>query len=115
MDPDKVTFGTYYHAFTVASQGTEIPGVSKKDMYVPTMEQMDPQLKQRINMSPEQEPKGEEESKGAETNEKAKKKKLSQILESHIYLTISKQCVKCDQEIKEEEIISLFSRNMNNH
>lgn len=40
VDPDKVTFGTHYHAFTLACQGPEreIPGIQDKDLYVQTME-----------------------------------------------------------------------------
>lgn len=105
VDPDKVTFGTHYHAFALASLNTDIPGVAAKDMYVPTMEQMDPSLKSKMHMSPEQE---HEESKG-QTSGKARKK-LSQILESHLYLNITKQCLKCEAELREEELLSLFPR-----
>lgn len=41
--------------------------------------------------------------------------KLSQVLESHIYIEIEKSCSKCEFNFKEEEILSGLSRNMNEY
>jgi len=40
VDPDKITFGTHYHAFTLACQGSQ-EHLQQKEMYVPTMDQLD--------------------------------------------------------------------------
>lgn len=37
------------------------------------------------------------------------------MLESHVYVNVEKACAKCELVLKEEEIISLFSRNMNEY
>lgn len=131
IDPDKVTFGTYYQAYQVAKKAN--PFAPQESYLKHTAEDFQRKLQDIAVQQQHEEQKAnllkapllralDQASEASECGgdfvetqaESGRASKLSSILENKyaLFLEFERLCQQCDKPLKEEEVLSCFSKNL---
>lgn len=141
IDPDKITFGTYYQSLLLCQRDPNDPNTlssDRKSNYIPDYEEIGSRRNREEvkELSPEGANVPEQssvntafrmgsgadddfddlfEKQDSEIQPQDRVIKLSQVLEGSLFIELQKECSHCDAGLREEELFSLFTQDQSDY